>query len=86
MAKQGQNSGGPHQGVIGSNYMRRPVILNLFAGWGVPEPQCSMLSPFIVQCLFLGPLARFLYENDIRKPLVNAELIEFVIKRRSANH
>ncbi len=35
---------------------------------------------------FFRPLVRFLSENYFRKPPVNVELLEFVIKRRSANH
>ncbi len=35
---------------------------------------------------FFRPLVRLLYENDFRKPPVNAERLEFVIKRRSASH
>ncbi len=46
--KQEQNSGGPHQGVpwrVSWNFIRRSAILNLIAGWGVLEPQCSMQKP-----------------------------------------
>ncbi len=35
---------------------------------------------------FFRPLLKFPKENNLRKLLVNAELLEFVIKRRSANH
>ncbi len=26
---------------VSLNFIRRSAILNLFAGWGVPDPQCS---------------------------------------------
>ncbi len=35
---------------------------------------------------FFRPLVKFPLENDLRKLAVNAELLEFVIKRRNANH
>ncbi len=35
---------------------------------------------------FFRPLVKFPGENNLRKRPVNAELFEFVIKRRSANH
>ncbi len=35
---------------------------------------------------FFHPLVKFPLENNLRKLPVNAELLEFVIKRRSANH
>ncbi len=35
---------------------------------------------------FFRPLVKFPLENNLRNLPVNAELLEFVIKRRSANH
>ncbi len=35
------------------NFIRGSAILNLFAGWGVPEPQCSMSNLIKYYHLFL---------------------------------
>ncbi len=35
---------------------------------------------------FFRPLVKFPWRNNFRKPPVNAEFLEIVIKRRSANH
>ncbi len=72
---------------IGScHFIRRSAFLNLFAGWGVLEPQCSMELPFHYPILNSSVLLEVSWKNNLRKPLVNAEIFEFVIKRQSANH
>ncbi len=41
---------------------------------------------FIVQFLFLPSSCEVSLRKQLKKTPVNAELLEFVIKRRSANH
>ncbi len=67
--KQGQNSGGPvvESNWVSWNFIRRSAILNLFAGWGVPEPQCSMYCFFIVQFLFLPSSCEVSLRKRIKK-------------------
>ncbi len=79
--KQGQDKGGPLQGVI-----RSLIISSVGRPFWICSPvgflNCNVLysSLWIVQFLIRRK------ENDFRKPPVNAELLELVIKRRRANH
>ncbi len=85
--KKGQNSGVPHQGVIGSlgiSSVGRPFwICSPVVEFLSRNFPCSSL--FIVQFVFLPSFSEVLRKR-FHKPPVNAELLEIVIKRQSANH
>ncbi len=86
--KQEQNKDGPHQGFIGSL-----VVSSVGRPFWICSPVGEILSRnvpcrclFIVQFLILPSSCEVSWKNNLWKPLVNAELLASVIKRRSANH
>ncbi len=78
-----QNNLGPHKGSIGS------VGRTFWIDSSVGEFLCRngpRNSLFIIQSSVFPSTCKVSYKNDFRGPPGSAEFLDFVIKRRSANH